>query len=58
MQTVRRWWRNWRQRNPYRYGSDKHRSAWEATQSDTDLLRVMIEQNNRRASLPKKGVLP
>lgn len=48
----------WRQRNPYRYGADPHRSGWDATNSGTDLLQRMIEQEKRRAELPKPGVLP
>ena len=58
MLNAPRWWRNWRQRNPWRYGYNKDRSGWDASVSDTDLLRHMIEQDQRRTGLPKKGVLP
>jgi hypothetical protein len=52
------WFANWRQRNPYRYGHDRNRSAWEATNSGTDLLGHMIEQRKRRTGLPRRGMLP
>ena len=48
----------WRRHNPYRYGADPHRSGWDAPHSGTDLLGKMIEQEKRRTSLPKPGVLP
>jgi hypothetical protein len=53
---IKRWFASWRQRNRYVYGVTRHEAPWDTTNSEVDLLRVMIDQDKRRTA--PKAKLP
>lgn len=58
MRAVSKLIERWRKRGDrFRYGRDRHTSAWESETTGTDLLGYMVKQK-QRAIPPRKEPLP